>query len=385
MRTHRKTFPPLVLAALLLGCSRAGLPTLGSLAEATSTPTVEPSKASVAPTATAEPLVLVDALGREVLFAEPPERIAIAGRATALLAHSVYMFPEADERLVTLEDRVQRDLSFYPMVDGSFDQKSLLERDAGPEQIAPFDPDVVLLKSYLAESLGDPLERLGIPFITLDLETPDQFQRDIRLLGLLLGNETRAETILNYYESRVAMVAEHLDDVGPRERPSVLLLQYSDRGGEVAFNVPSVHWLQTHLVQEAGGDPVWLDAAQGGGWTVIGFEQVAAWDPDKIIVINYRSDPAPVLEGLRVDPNWSALSAVQDGQLHGFPGDYLSWDQPDPRWILGLIWLAKTLHPDQTEAIDLAQEISLFYQEMYGLDPETIEVEILPRLTEALR
>jgi hypothetical protein len=72
---------------------------------------------------------------------------------------------------------------------------------------------------------------------------------------------------------------------------------------------------------------------------------------------------------------------VQEGQIYAMPGDFLSWDQPDPRWILTLEWLATKIQPEQTTSIDLMKEYFSFYREMYGIDDQVIENEIKPLIT----
>jgi iron complex transport system substrate-binding protein len=380
MRTIRSLAITLIITALIVGCGTPATPEPTATSAPGEPATEVPTEIDPTQPPEPEPITVVDALGNETTFEQPPERIAIAGRATALIAHSMYMFPEALDRVVAVEDRVQRNLSFYRIVDPAFDQKFLLERNAGPEQIIPSNPDVVLMKSYLAESLGEPIEQLGIPVIYLDLETPEQFERDITMIGELLGNPTRAEEILEFYNTRVDQVAAIVDPIPEDQYPSVLMMQYSDRGGEIAFNVPSTEWLQTSLIELGGGSPVWFEAAQGAGWTIVGFEQIAAWDPQVVMVIYYPDSPAPIVESLEADETWQALSATQDGQIYAFPGDFLSWDQPDPRWILGLQWVTKTLHPEASSSIDMRAEIIAFYKDMYGLDEQTIESEVLIHL-----
>jgi iron complex transport system substrate-binding protein len=74
------------------------------------------------------------------------------------------------------------------------------------------------------------------------------------------------------------------------------------------------------------------------------------------------------------------LQAVQNGELYGFPADFLSWDQPDTRWILGLQWLATKINPELAAQIDIMAEVQSFYSQLYGLDDQTINDQILPQL-----
>ena len=103
---------------------------------------------------------------------------------------------------------------------------------------------------------------------------------------------------------------------------------------------------------------------------------VAAWDPDQIYVIYYPGDASPITEDLKTDPKWQAIQAVQQDQLFAFPGDFLSWDQPDTRWVLGLSWLFTKVQPELAVGIDIMQEINQFYEQLYLLDPETIQNDV---------
>ena len=368
----------LVFLLLLAACR----PTV---APATTAPTLENGSAiGQEPAATVvmdvpPAAILTDGLGREIVLDELPERVVIAGRAAQLILHAAFFFDEADARVVAMEQRTQRGASMMPLVDSAYADTIQLERDASAEAIAAARPDAVLLKSYLADSLGAPLESLGLTTIYLDLETPGQFFRDVRVLGAVFGNPERAEEVLAFYQERLDLVARAVATIPAEKRPRVLLLQYTDRGGEVAVNVPPAEWLQTTLVELAGGEPVWLDAA-GSSWTVVGLEQIAAWDPDYVCVIYYGGDPTPAAEALRADSGWGALRAAREGHLLGFPGDFVSWDQPDPRWILGLEWLANRLLPDGSFSFNARSEMQAFYEELYGLDQTAFETEVLPLL-----
>jgi iron complex transport system substrate-binding protein len=373
-----KALSALVFLLVLAACRPA-------VAPATTVPTLENgSEIGEEPAATVvmdvpPATILTDGLGREIVLDELPERVVIAGRAAQLILHAAFFFEEADARVVAMEQRTQRGVSMMPLVDSAYADTIQLERDASAEAIAAARPDAVLLKSYLADSLGAPLESLGLTTIYLDLETPGQFFRDVRVLGAVFGNPERAEEVLAFYQERLDLVARAVATIPAEKRPRVLLLQYTDRGGEVAVNVPPAEWLQTTLVELAGGEPVWLDAA-GSSWTVVGLEQIAAWDPDYVCVIYYGGDPTPAAEALRADSGWGALRAAREGHLLGFPGDFVSWDQPDPRWILGLEWLANRLLPDGSFSFNARSEMQAFYEELYGLDQTAFETEVLPLL-----
>ena len=351
----------------------------GSLAspDAPPDPTSTTVAAATLPEALSE-ISMTDATGQNLVFPAPPERVTVAGKASQMIIHALYLFPEAVERVIAMEQRMQRNLSMLPLIDPNFDTKDQFERDAAAEQIAPVQPDVVLMKTYMADKLGSPLEQIGIPVAYMDLESPDQFFRDIEAIGAMFDNPERVEEIKSFYQVRLDELQDGVAGIDPGDLPDVLLLQYSDRSGEVAFNVPSASWLQTTMVSNAGGTPMWRDAAEGGGWTLVNFEQIAAWDPDVIILVNYTGDPGEVVQNLKEDSNWNALRATKDGELYAFPGDFLSWDQPDTRWILGQLWLAKVIHPDLFSEWDMLDQAREFYTELYKLDEATFETDVAP-------
>ncbi len=338
---------------------------------------------SVTPEATA--MIVTDALDQTVEFDQPPERIVVAGRANFFIMDALFMFDDVSERLAARPTAGQAATDrFLTAVDPAYETLPAIEQEASAEQIVAFQPDVVILKSYLADSLGAGIAALGIPVIYVDLETPEQYLRDVRILGQIMGQEARAEEICAYYQTRQERIVQATANLAAQERPSVLLLQYSNRGGEIAFNVPPVAWIQTLMVEQAGGDPVWTEAAETGGWAVVNFEQIAAWNPEQIYVVDYFSDVDETVAGLVTDPQWQALQAVQQGQIYAVPKDFYSWDQPDTRWILGLTWLATRVQPDLFADVDVMDEMTAFYSDLYGMEEAEIATEILPQMQGAV-
>ena len=328
-----------------------------------------------------QPLEITDSTGHTVVLDGIPERVAIAGKATNMVQDAIYLFPEAIEVVIALENRNQSVYSFLPVVDPGLNDKDIFEKNVGPEQIAAVRPELILMKNFMAEALGEPLEQLSLPVIYLDLETPEAFYLDLEVLGKVFDNPARAEELTNYYQSRVSKVEQLVSGVSEDQKPTVLVIKYSDSGGETAFSVPPITWLQTRLVEIAGGYPAWKELDVGGGWVVVNIEQIAAWDPDIVFLIEYSGNAPEIKQNIIINPILSNLQAVKNDQLFAFAYDFYSWDQPDTRWILGLQWLATKIHPDLTRDIDILAEVNSFYAELYGMDQDTIDTEVLPRLS----
>jgi iron complex transport system substrate-binding protein len=268
--------------------------------------------------------------------------------------------------------------NFLLAIDPLYDKKVILPHEVGPEHIAATRPDAVVLKNYLASDLGKILERVGIKVVYVSFETPRQYERDIKTIGELFQNEKRAEEVSEFFRSRVTKVKNALAGLEVPDRPTVLLLSAFGKDCCSAFNVPSSSWMQTALIEIAGGTPVWKHMKSGSGWTKISFEQIAAWDPEYIFITAYFLNTSDVVESLRQEKKWSRLSAVKNERFCAFPADYLSWDQPDTRWILGLTWCAKKIHPLRFREIDMMEEVKTFYRILYRIDEASLHTEVLP-------
>lgn len=266
------------------------------------------------------------------------------------------------------------------MIDASVEQKRL-EADAGPEQIAAVQPDCVILKSSMVEKLGTPLEALNIPVVYIDFETPEQYTRDLTTLGALFQNEARAREVAAFYQTKVDEISAKLAGISEDQKPKTLLIYYSDKDGEIAFNVPPTSWMQTIMVKTAGGTPVWEEANPGSGWAKVTLEQIATWNPEVILLASYFTPVDDVVAGLKADPQWQMLDAVKNGRLYGFATDVYSWDQPDTRWILGAEWVAGKLHPDLYADMDIKVEAVEFFDFLYGMDAAAVEQNIIPLMT----
>jgi len=310
---------------------------------------------------------------------EEPVRVVSCGKGFSLVLDAIYLFPEALPSLVAMGKTSQAGGNFIEYLDPHFGEKALFAMDVSAEEIASHRPDWVIIKSYLTSSLGAQLTALSIPVLSVDLETPEQYTRDLTAIGEILGNPGRASDLVSYFDGKREWVSGMTRDLAPEKQPRVLFLSSTVKGGTVSFNVPPADWMQSLLFQWAGAEPVWA-AQRMTGWTEVNFEQIAAWNPEYIFIVSYHTPVMEVKEALLADPRWKELSAVRAGKLLAFPGDYLSWDQPDPRWILGLFWLTNTLHPELLDDARMDAELRNFFSFAWGLTPEAVERDIVPRI-----
>ena len=326
--------------------------------------------------------VFTDAAGMAVELPGPPQRIVVVGQAPYILMHMLYMFPEAGQRLAGYERKVKGLEEFVALIDPDTASKVALERNPGPEHVAAVNPDLILMKSNTPGPLEKALAPVDIPVVHLDVENPRQFLETIDLLGLLLGNPERAKEIRAFYQARLDRVAKATRDLTDNEKPRVLFMKYGDRTGDTAMQVPGGQWIQTQQTQLAGGKPVWLDRnAYSQNWQVVGFEQIALWNPEAIfIVVWYQLQNCEVINGLTADNKWRRLKAVAEKRFFLMPEDIFSWDSPDPRWILGLLWMTSKLYPERFGPWDIQSEVTGFFQEMYGMDRAAIDAHILSKV-----
>jgi iron complex transport system substrate-binding protein len=326
------------------------------------------------------PCTLQDAAGRTVTLEKRPVRLVITGKGPHMIQHLLYMFPEAPSRLAGYENRSASVNKFLNLIDPEVNRKTQLGLHPGPEEIAALKPDVVIMKGNREDKIGTALSDFGIPVLYVNLETPEQLFRDLKNLGSILDNQVRAEEIIAFYRSRLDRFKREVAEMSDESKPTVLILNYTERGGKAAVKVPAKSWMQTFQTTSVGGRAVWAESSQTtNGWSIVHFEQIAAWNPDKIfIVFWYEVDMADTMASLREDPQWKKLKAVKNNEMYIYPGDIFGWDSPEPRWILGMSWLAGKIHPERFSDIEMNAEIHAFFETLYGLKTDIINKYILP-------
>lgn len=337
---------------------------------------------------TTDSVVVRDALDRSVRLKVPARKLLVTGKAPFAIEHALYLLPTVREQCEVVlsagkggasRATPKRFLEALGAAAGSGGAMAFSEGNA--EEILSRGPDAVLLKAS-SRLFGKSLEGLGTPEVYLSLESAGEYLRDLTTLGQLVGAEDEAAAAWEYYREILLRAGDWRAAAAAsgEKTPRVLLVQWNASRGSRACRVPPPDWMQTWMVREAGGEPVWTDGVAPGQWGVLNPEEALAWDPDVVLVASYAESADAAVDALRADPVWAGLRAFREGRVYAFPGDFLSWDQPDTRWGLGLLWTASRLHP-AVARVDMEAELARFYA-LYGLGPDWVAAEARPLVRE---
>jgi len=326
---------------------------------------------------------IIDALGREVKLTNEPSKIIIIGKQAPMLTNFMYLFESADKKLLALEKRSQSADGFLKLLDTTIDKKFILEKGAGAEQIVPLNPDMVILKTSMRDTIGKPLEDLSVPVVYVEFENIDQIYRDLRIFADILNEPQLGEELVSSYQKYYQEIQDTLKNKAT-DKPAVLILLAETEDQKYIFKVPAANWLQTDMVEKAGGNAIWKETNQAGGWTEINMEQISNWNADLIYIVNYQGMAREIVADLKKDEIWKNLNAVKNQRIYAFAFDFLSWDQPDPRWILGYGWMAFRQNPQIVSVTEIQNLIKGFYKNFFNLDESVIAEKITPLVTDYL-
>jgi len=159
---------------------------------------------------------------------------------------------------------------------------------------------------------------------------------DIRRVACAIGIAEHGETVVAALQARMCAIAEKAR--AAKERPRVALIEW------IEPLMATGNWMPA-LVEMAGGVNLLGEPDKHSGY--ISWEQVAASDPDVIIVCPCGFDIART-EGemywLTRRRDWTAMRAVRNGRVYLADGNQY-FNRPGPRLVETLQILAETLHP----------------------------------------
>lgn len=295
------------------------------------------------------PITVTDQAGREVTLEQEPQRIITAYYITS----SLLMALDLDERIVGIENDPQKRAIY------SLSAPELLTlpqigtaKELDLEGVMALEPDLLILPMKLKNSLPT-LEELGLTVLMVDPEDQQRLNGMIRLVGQAANRNDLAESLLNWITEQQEFLKENLSGTS---MPTVYLA-----GNSSMLKTAGDAMYQADMIRLAGGANV-AAAVEDTYWAEIDYEQLLAWDPEYIIL---AAEATYTVEDVLADPNLAACRAVVNGNVYRLPNRAEAWDSPVPGSILGALWLANILHPDQISDAQCTARRNGFYETFY--------------------
>ena len=183
----------------------------------------------------------------------------------------------------------------------------------------------------------------------------------------IFGDEkalAQAEKYQTYFDETVEMVKQHVGELSDEDRPGVYLA-YTDMLHGYGSKSDMVE-----VIDLAGGRLVSTDL-DGGSNIEVTAEQLLEWDPDYVFVSHAGSSGNASAEDAIAEAlatgDFDNVSAVVNDNVVATPTGVFFWDAGIQK-ILYLVYIAKTIHPDLFEDVDLADMLKGFYKDFYDYE-----------------
>lgn len=226
------------------------------------------------------------------------------------------------------------------------------------EELLKLNPDVVFQWNYMDDEIAK-MEEAGIKVVALQYGTLDDLETWIRIIGKMFQKEDRAEELITYFNENVDEVTEKISTLSEDDYSNILILSDNLKVTGTGF---ANYW-----VEKSGAINPAKDLS--GEALNINMEQVYEWNPSIIYIGNFTElQPSDLTDNKLEGQDWSVVDAVQNKQVYKIPIGGYRWDPPGIETPLMVKWLAKIQHPELFEDMDMYEEVSKFYKDVYNFE-----------------
>jgi iron complex transport system substrate-binding protein len=196
-----------------------------------------------------------------------------------------------------------------------------------------------------------------VPIVLMPNSSLEGLETTARITGQVLGEREAkvAEDYVRYLDGNIRRVRSVTGRLPANERPTVL------------------HTASAGVLTVDGRDSViddWITIAGGrnaadvvGLGRPVSLEQIAAWDPDVIIIGTAPNQQSR--QAILDDPRWREIKAVKTGKVFVNPTGAYLWDRHSAEAALQVLWAAKLLHPELFPDLDIKRETLDFYAKYF--------------------
>lgn len=314
-----------------------------------------------------ETITIKDDLGRDVAISSPAERIVFT-MENALKTY--YAVGEARNVVALKDDKWMRKLSedVFSVVDPQFESKIVVNVTGDQinlESLAAVNPDLVVLWASSTEdpNLAAINDTLHVPTFAIYVTSLDDVYSQVDTMGKISGNGERAEQVKEIMKSYADVATNVTSQINESDRPTVFWMWtdvYGTAGVKSGIN---------DLIDLAGGINVMTQAeedAQVMEHPVVTQETLIKLNPDVIYMwYNENLDPEDIISGEEYQ-GWKDINAVKNKRVYEIGNPYL-FDAFSPRMPLALLHVAKDLHPDKFQDLDINQTVDQYNVDIWGV------------------
>ena len=239
---------------------------------------------------------------------------------------------------------------------------------AEAEKILACDPDIVISEYEDVEKEDALQEQLGVPVVTLKMGPGGVFDENflgtLRMLGVIFGEEEKAESLVSFIESERAEIEKRTADVPEEQKPAVYICGLGNWGTTnhlmtgtekyIGFKVANIKNAVT------GVDGPAIQAIEEEKFVAIG-EDMDIIIMDAAAVKNikplYAENPAM----------FDTCKAWRDGEVY-LEMAYNAYYTNCEIALINIWFIAKTVYPELFEDIDMTAKTNEVTQAFFGMD-----------------
>lgn len=238
---------------------------------------------------------------------------------------------------------------------------------AEAEKILGCEPDIVISEYEDVEKEDALQEQLGVPVITLKAGPGGVFDENffatMRMLGVIFGEEEKAEKLVGFIQSEREEINRRTADVPEEEKPSVYICGLGNWGttnhlmtaqNYISFNVANVKNVVSDL--------------SSNGIQPIEAEKFVSLGEDMDIMIMDAAAVKNIKPLYAEDPSmFDTCKAWQNGEVYlemAYNAYYTNFETA----LINTWFIAKTVYPDRFEDIDMTAKTNEVTQMFLGKD-----------------
>ena len=324
----------------------------------------------VADAASADPITITDHGNRTISLKQPAERIA---SIPIPMASTIISMDKGTSRLVGVNPTAKS-----AIVEGVLgkifpEAKDIPSGITAPnfipnvEELAATNPDLVVQWADYGANLVDPITNAGLTAMLISYGTEKKAREYQAMVATAMGKSERAEMLNGWRAEVEAAMLEKGKTIPADKKPKVLYLGRALEALSASGNKGNYN---AYSIELAGG--VSASADVEGQGTAISPEQIAAWNPDVILLNSFEAKLS--ISRIHDDPILSLTNAARNNKVYKMPLGGYRWDPPSQESPLSWMWLANLLHPD-IFSYDLRAEMKKAYQTLYGYELTDADID----------